>query len=450
MLFARSLQITPLPGLPASIEAEPQLKSMKILVYGLNYAPELTGIGKYTAELCSWLTSRGHIVKVIAGHPYYPDWAVAESYDNRKYQTEFRDGVEIVHCPLFVPTVPTSKKRILNHVSFSITSAPKVLEQAFRFRPDIIFCVAPSFFVAPIAILAGSLSGTPRWLHVQDFEIDSAFELGMLAGGRLRRLAATIETSILKQFGRVSTISPKMVAGLVRKGVAPAQTVEFRNWVDTSAIRPLDRMTDYRKQLGLTSDHIVALYSGSIAAKQGIESLVTAARTALEINRNITFLFCGNGAMRGKLLAAAEGLANTKFLDLQPEHRMPELLATADIHLIPQRAQVADLMLPSKLAPILSSGRPAVVMADPNTQLATELGGAGIAVAPADQSALVNAILRLANDEKLRQEMGIRARELACSRWDKNAILRNFEKQLIELSLLGTPVDDRRQSKATS
>jgi colanic acid biosynthesis glycosyl transferase WcaI len=423
---------------------------MKILVCGLNYAPELTGIGKYTAELCSWLASRGHIVKVIAGHPYYPDWAVAESYDNRKYQTECRDGVEIVHCPLFVPTVPTSKKRILNHVSFSITSAPKIIEQTFRFRPDIIFCVAPSFFVAPAAILAGSLSGTPIWLHVQDFEIESAFELGMLAGGHLRRLAATIETSILKWFDRVSTISPKMVAGLVRKGVDPAQTVEFRNWVDTSAIRPLDRMTDYRKQLGLTSDHIVMLYSGSIAAKQGIESLVVAARTLLEINRNLIFVFCGNGAMRGQLLAAAEGLSNTKFLDLQPEHRMPELLATADIHLIPQRAQVADLMLPSKLAPILSSGRPAVVMADPNTQLATELDGAGLAVPPADQNALVSAILRLASDEKLRQEMGVRGRELACSRWDKTAILQKFERQLIELSLLGIPVDDRLQSEAVS
>jgi colanic acid biosynthesis glycosyl transferase WcaI len=442
MLFARSMENTLRLSLPASIDAEPEPepnpRPRKILVYGLNYAPELTGIGKYTSELCAWLANRGHIVKVVAGHPYYPDWAVAESYDNHKYQTEFRDGVEIVHCPLFVPKVPTGKKRILNHVSFSITSAPKVIEQVLRFRPDVIFSVVPSFFVAPMTIAAGGLGGIPTWLHVQDFEIDSAFELGMLAGSSLRRLAATIEQSIFKRFDRVSTISPKMVDGLVRKGVNPDKTVEFRNWVDTSAIRPMDRMTDYRKQLGLTSDHIVALYSGSIAAKQGIESLVNAARALLEIDRNIVFVFCGNGAMRGRLLAAAEGLPNTKFLDLQPEHKMSELLATADIHLIPQRAQVADLMLPSKLAPILASGRPAVVMADSKTQLAAELEGAGLTVPPGNPSALVNAILELAHDETLRLKMGIKGRELACSRWDKKAILEKFEKQLLELSLVGS------------
>ncbi len=50
---------------------------MKILVYGINYSPELTGIGKYTGEMVEWLARNGHEVRVITAPPYYPEWKVA-------------------------------------------------------------------------------------------------------------------------------------------------------------------------------------------------------------------------------------------------------------------------------------------------------------------------------------------------------------------------------------
>ena len=53
---------------------------MKILIYGLNYSPELTGIGKYTGEMASWLAARGHEVRVVTAPPYYPAWSVREDY----------------------------------------------------------------------------------------------------------------------------------------------------------------------------------------------------------------------------------------------------------------------------------------------------------------------------------------------------------------------------------
>ncbi|STD27602.1 glycosyl transferase family protein [Enterobacter asburiae] len=46
---------------------------MKILVYGINYSPELTGIGKYTGEMVEWMASQGHDVRVITAPPYYPE-----------------------------------------------------------------------------------------------------------------------------------------------------------------------------------------------------------------------------------------------------------------------------------------------------------------------------------------------------------------------------------------
>ncbi|SFI08678.1 WcaI family glycosyltransferase [Bradyrhizobium sp. Gha] len=408
---------------------------MKILAYGLNYAPELTGIGKYSSELCEWLAGRGHTIEVVTAHPYYPTWKLAKGYDNRSYQHEVRNRVNVHHCPIHLPrSLPTGKSgRILSHASFAASSIPKLLSSAHRLKPDILFAVTPSFLIAPAALAVARIAGTASWLHVQDFELDAAFELGMLEGNALRRTAMSMESMILRRFDRVSTISPRMMDRLRDKGVTPQKSVEFRNWVDTDFIKPADRMTDLRAQLGLTDRHVIALYSGSIAAKQGIESLAEAAVELKDRAPDIVFVFCGGGALLNHLVELASALPNVRFLDLQPNERMPELLATADIHLIPQRAQVADLMLPSKLAPILASGRPAVAMAEAGTQLASEIEGAGIAVSPSNPQSLSNAILRLAGDDQMRTQMGKQGRVFASERWRKESILSSLETRFDEL-----------------
>jgi colanic acid biosynthesis glycosyl transferase WcaI len=407
---------------------------MKILVYGLNYAPELIGIGKYTHEMCEWLTLRGHQVKVVSGYPYYPDWKVARPYRATRFSREQLGGVEIVRCPLYVPTSPTAVRRLLHHLTFAVTSAIAASWMALRFQPEILFAIAPSQFVAPAAFLAGRLTGAKTWLHIQDFEIDSSFELGILSGAWLRRCAERTERMALSRFDRVSTISTKMMERLAQKRVAAAKSVEFRNWVDTSLIRPQDRLTPFRAELGLSSRSIIALYSGSLAVKQGLETLLQAARLLRDTRPEITFVICGQGAMRDRLMKQAGHEPNVRFLELQPQARLSELLSTADIHLLPQRAQVADLVLPSKLAPMLASGRPVVAMAKPGTQLALEVENAGLIIPPDDPAALVAALIRLADDIDLRAKLGRTARAKAQTCCDIQTVLSRLEGQLLALT----------------
>ena len=55
---------------------------MRILIYGINFSPELTGIGKYSGEMADWLSNRGHEVRVITAPPYYPEWSIRKEYKN--------------------------------------------------------------------------------------------------------------------------------------------------------------------------------------------------------------------------------------------------------------------------------------------------------------------------------------------------------------------------------
>lgn len=120
---------------------------MKILVYGINYSPELTGIGKYTGEMVEWLAAQGHEVRVITAPPYYPLWQVGENYSAWRYKRE-EGAATVWRCPLYVPKQPSTLKRLLHLGSFAASSFFPLMAQR-RWKPDRIIGVVPTLFCTP-------------------------------------------------------------------------------------------------------------------------------------------------------------------------------------------------------------------------------------------------------------------------------------------------------------
>lgn len=398
----------------------------RILIVALNYAPELVGCAKYTTELAEELAKRGHQVEVVCAPPYYPHWKIADGYSGKWWTSETLNAVRVRRAPLYVPARPSGIKRIIHLASFGLAAFPTALKAALSHKPDLVFTVAPTLASSLTALTAAKTAWAKSWLHVQDFEVDAAFELGLLKSDRSRSWALKAERWLLDRFDLVSTISPAMVGLLEAKGISAQRLFEFRNWVDVDAITVSPTSaTPLRQELGISPDKVVALYSGNMAAKQGIETLAEVAGTAASNDPNLTFLFCGDGPAKGELQARSHGLPNVRFLPLQPLERLSELLATADIHLLPQRAEAADLVLPSKLTGMLASGRPVVAMAPPGTGLAQEVESCGLVVEPTG-AAMAAAVLALSRDPQLRHSYGLEARRRAEQRWRKSAIIDNF------------------------
>jgi colanic acid biosynthesis glycosyl transferase WcaI len=398
---------------------------VRALLCSLNYAPELTGIGKYTGEMAEWLAANGVEVTVVTAPPYYPAWRVARGYSARRYESERLAGVNVIRCPVWVPRRASGLKRLLHLASFAITSLPVLLWSAIRLRPALVLVVEPPLFAAPAARLAAKLAGATAWLHIQDFEVDAAFNLGMLRTRALRKIALALETRVMQSFHCVSTISERMLRLLAAKRVATAQTRLFPNWVDLDRIRPLPHPTTLRAR-HFKADQTVVLYSGNMGAKQGLRMLVeTAKLLAASGSDKIRFVFCGDGVRRHELEGLANGAANIEFWPLVSTDRLNELLNTADIHVLPQRADVGESVFPSKLTNMLASGRPVIATANPGTQIAEVLEGCGVVVPPSDPAALAAAIRELAADPERRQALGAAARAVAEQLWDKNAVLSN-------------------------
>jgi colanic acid biosynthesis glycosyl transferase WcaI len=213
-------------------------------------------------------------------------------------------------------------------------------------------------------------------------------------------------------------------------GVDPSRCVHFPNWVDTNVIYPLPHPSILRQELGIPENTIVALYSGSMGKKQGLDLLVDVARQ-LSHRSNVRFVYCGDGSYRETLIEKSKILSNVSIIQFQPSERLNDLLNLADIHLLPQRAKAADLMMPSKLTGMLASGRPVIATAHHGTQLASTVRGHGIVVPPGDPDAFAAAILKLAADRDLRLMLGQEARRYALTHLDSLVILDQFEKSML-------------------
>jgi colanic acid biosynthesis glycosyl transferase WcaI len=402
---------------------------MRILIYGIHFPPEPIGIGKFTGAMTAWLVKAGHDVRVIAAQPYYPGWRVMPGYSGGRYRRRRWEGATVWHCPVWIPRRPSGLKRVLHYLSVALSSAPLALLQIF-WRPDVILVVVPPLFCSPVALLAARLSGARSWLHVQDFEVSAAFETGLLRLPALRRLASWIERKLMRRFDRVSTISRKMMEGLLARGVPEERIVFFPNWVDTRAIFPVPGRNSLREELRVPDGTVLALYSGNMAGKQGLETLLEAARL-LEGDRSLRVVMCGDGAAREKLLQEYGGLANVIWLPLQPLERLNELLSLADIHVLLQLAGVADLVMPSKLTGMLASGRPVIATAVAGSQIAKVVAQCGTVVPPGDAPALAKAIRNLGAEPNERRRLGNAAREYAVKNLDSSRILLEFERALL-------------------
>ena len=403
----------------------------RILFIGLNYAPEPIGIGPYSAGLAEALVERGHTVEAVVGQPYYPEWKLYPRF-KRRWQTAHENGVKITRCPHYIPANPTGSRRMAHHASFASSAYPAARRARRELQPDLVFTVTPSMIAAPVAVRMARRAGVPLWMHVQDFEVGAALATGLIdSESRTAAAAARFEDRMLHSAELVSTISHPMCQLLEEKGVAKDRILEMRNWANHAGAFAGADGSAFRREWGL-EDKTVALYSGNIANKQGLDIVIEAARL-MEAREDIVFVICGEGPNRLKLEHKAKDLTNVIFRDLQPENRIGDLLSMADIHLLPQLHDAADLVLPSKLGNMLASGRPVIATVRPGTGIARELVDCGIVVPPEVPEAIVSAIGALAAHPDYRETMGRAAAERARTAWSKESVVDTFEKGLERL-----------------
>ncbi|MEO6731470.1 MAG: WcaI family glycosyltransferase [Ferruginibacter sp.] len=374
----------------------------RVLLIGGNYSPELTGIGKYNGEMIEMLASKGYHCTVVTSFPYYPHWQVQQPYteSSRWFKKEVKEpngqmgrAIVIFRCPHYIPNKPTGLKRMISDLSFCTAAFVKIIQLLFKKKYDYILVVAPPFQLGLLGILYKKIKGGKLFYHIQDLQIDAARDFNLIKSKFIIAILLKIEKYILKKADVVSSISDGMIKKIQDK--FKREVVFFPNWVDTNLFFPLPEKGALRKQFNFQATDKIVLYSGAIGEKQGLEAILESAQV-LDDQPDLKFVICGSGPYKKKLeeIAVHKNLKNVYFLPLQPIEKLNLFLNMADIHLVLQKANATDLVMPSKLTAILSVGGLAIITASEGCSLhdVVSLHKMGILIEPEHSASLTLAI----------------------------------------------------------
>jgi colanic acid biosynthesis glycosyl transferase WcaI len=418
---------------------------MRILVWGINYAPEPTGIAPFNAGLCEWLAERGHEVEMVTTFPYYPAWRKRPEDRGRLFRSERRGGVNVRRCWHFVPARVTAWRRILHEASFLATSLPRVL--ALR-RADVIVVISPPLPLGVPAWMVSRLWRRPYVFHVQDLQPDAAVGLGMLRPGMFTRLLYALERFAYRRAAAVSGISEGMLAAFRAKGVEDARRLSFPNWVADvlpgaagAGERAAARET-FEARHGVARGTFLLVYSGNLGMKQGLGVLLEAAadRSAGAAAR-LRWVIAGDGAGKDALVqsAAERGLGAVHFLPLQPDAAFAEMLIAADVCVITQQKGTGQFFFPSKLLTALARAKPILAVADDASELARAVtqGGFGLVAPPDNPTAVAQAASAMAGaSEAQLADWGRHGLEWV-GQFRRSTVLTGFERELERLATTG-------------
>jgi colanic acid biosynthesis glycosyl transferase WcaI len=399
---------------------------MRIIVWGINYAPEFAGIAPHNVALCEFLDAEGHEVEMVTSFAYYPTWQKSAEDRGRLYRTDVVNRIPVHRCWHFVPARVSALKRILHEGTFVFTSTLRAL---FLSAPDVYVIMSPPLLLGVAAWFVGKFKRAPFIFHVQDMQPDAAVGLGMLKANWFTKALYGLEAFAYRKAARLSGITAGMLESFRGKGVPESKLIYFPNTIELqSDVRSPERGF-FRTRHGFAPDDFLAVYSGNLGVKQGLDILLQTA--PLLRDSRIRIVICGDGAQREALAARARELelANVRFLPFEDDYRA--LLVDADLCFITQQLGSGNSFFPSKLLGLLAEGRPVVAVSAPESELAVALrqGGFGVNVAPDRPQELARLLDALANDPKRLADYGAAGRRYV-QQFEKGSVMQSFANEL--------------------
>ena len=404
---------------------------MRLLVVVPHFDPDVAPTGAVAGRLVHELGRRDHSVEVVTSLPWYREHKIEPGFEGRLVRREDKPWGRITRVhPFPAPDKTNLLRRAGSYLGFSSLAAAVGSRAG---AADGVLAMSPPLTLGVTGRLLARQKRAPFVFNVQDVYPDVAIELGYFTNPRVISATRRLERWCYDHADAVTVLSDDLRENVVDKTASPDKVRVIPNFVDTEWIAPSERDNDYRSEFGLRGKTVV-MYAGNVGLSQSLETVLEAAG-ALEPEEDLVFVINGQGAKRAELERAARGLSNIVFVDMQPVERLPEVLAAADVHLVPLKKGLASSSVPSKTYSILAAGRPLVASVDRGSEVERVLdrSGAGIAVAPEDPEALTKALKSLLDAPAERERMGTAGRAFVQSWASPAAIAESYENLFEEL-----------------
>ncbi len=404
---------------------------LRIAVLCPHFAPDTAPTGEVITRIVHELAALGHELDVITALPWYREHQIEAGWGGRCVRRETTEWGSVTRVNPF----PGDDKRNLlrraaGFVGFSALAGLTSLRGG---RVDAVVAMSPPLTMGLTGWGTHLVRRGPLVFNIQDVFPDAAVETGAITNAKVIAAARWLERVSYHRAAAITVLSDDLRDNVVGKVKATHRdrVHVIPNFVDTEFIRPADRMTPLRAELGI-GDEPVVLYAGNVGFSQSLEMVVDAAGRFPEA----TFLINGDGVARRSLEARAVGLPNVRFNGYQPKQRVPEVLATGDIHLVPLKQGLGRVSVPSKTYSTLAAGRPVLAAIDPGTEVPRMLAasGGGVVVAPDDAEAFDQGLRSLLADPVAAAAMGAAGRSWVLGAASPAAVAKAYEQLIRSLA----------------
>ena len=403
-------------------------KKLRLIVLCPHFEPDMAPTGVVMTRIVYELAARGHELHVVTSLPWYRKHQVETGWAGALWRIEKTTWGSISRVQPFAgQTKSNLVRRAVGFILFSYFVGLRALfAGGFWRRADGVLAMSPPLTLGLIGWHTKLFRGGKLVFNIQDVFPDAAVETGAISNQRVIAAASWLERVSYRRSDSVVLLSDDLANNVQRKldQKFHKRIRVIPNFVDTQAIVPMSRLTNYRRELGV-DESLVVMYAGNVGFSQSLELMIEAAR----VLPNVIFVINGEGAARKSLQAKAHALSNVKFGDYQDASRLSEVLATGDLHVVPLRRGLGSVSVPSKTYSILAAGRPICAAIDLDTEVPRILAAAnaGVCVEPDDQAAFVSSIAAMIGDRKSLEEMGASGRKWVEGHASPQSIAQRYE-----------------------
>ncbi len=380
----------------------------------------------------------GHSVTILTKAPNFPAGKVFAGYNNRWRQHEQIEGVDVWRVWSYLTANKGIIKRLLSFLSFMFVIPWHGWRLCRKTRkPDVIIGTCPTLFAPLGACLLAKILRVPFVFEVRDLWPESAVAVGML---REKSLGYKIFNAIAHYLYHQAKLIVPVGEGynaqiLENYPQALGKCLIIPNGFRPDIFVPEPETTTARETLQLPVDKIIVLYIGTIGRSQKLETVFEAAKL-LEKQENIYFVIAGDGEEQEYLQGYLQKnpMRNVQMMGAQPKDLVPVYYNASDIALSPLRkSDVFKGRYPAKMFEVMAMAKPLVLGGEGISCDLLHTAQAGIAVEPENAPALANAILHLANNAALRQELGKSGYDYVQTRYARPALAALYAKGLSDL-----------------
>ncbi|ETI69188.1 glycosyltransferase family 4 protein [Neobacillus vireti] len=401
---------------------------MKIVVISHFFPPEIGAPSARLYEMARHWVELGNEVHVVTCFPNHPTGIIPDEYKGLKYKYEKMDGIHVHRNYVYATPNKGFIKKTLGHISFMLSSV--LISMKKIKNPDVIITSSPTYFSIFSGYWYSLIKRAPFVLEIRDLWPAAMIELGVMKKGVITNILEMMELFFYRKSKKLIMVTKSFKENVVGRGIEGNKVHVITNGVNQELFYPREKNISLLNKYGLNNKFVIS-YVGAHGISQNLSTILKVAKS-LESDKDIQFLFIGEGAEKDKLknIVSEQDISNVTFIDSQPKEMIPEFYNSSDVCLIPLKSiELFKTFIPSKMFEIMACGVPIVASLEGEAEDILNESKAAEVVKPDNPEEIKQAIIRIKNDKVLYD----RLKKSGPAFVEQNYSRKNLAKEYLEI-----------------